>query len=295
MKSTIHMVGLSDQGRVRDKNEDAFFVDVGLGLMIVSDGMGGQQSGEMASRIVIEALPKHLVAGRVAGTWTTSGEVAELLAQSISIAGEIIYEKSRESEELDGMGATVVVGILVEESFVLGNLGDSRAYLLRGGTLERLTHDHTLAKLLLDLGAISKDTCRDHPTQHMLRRFVGMRNCPPADVGILDLHAGDRILLCSDGLTGMLDDSTIGKVLLYEQDAEVACQQLIDMANQAGGTDNITVTVADLPHGDKEDARREKEVSVRRTVGRSLRRPGKALEAVDVDETTSLGWMNEGL
>ena len=232
------------------------------------------------------AVPKQVATGRVSGALESPDSTAELLVQAIGILGEMVFEKGREFPQLVGMGATVAAGVVVGESLVIAHLGDSRAYLLRRGSLERLTDDHTMADLLLEAKAISKKTYRDHPGQHMLRRFVGMQDCPAADIGILDLQSGDRILMCSDGLTGMVDDRTIGQVLLDEPDGQTACQKLVDLANKAGGKDNVTIVISDVPTNNDE-TKRPKKITVCKAVGNSLRRPSKIQEKT-ISETDDL-------
>ena len=276
----VEALGQTDQGRARDNNQDALYVDQPSAVLIVSDGMGGQQAGAVASRIVVEALPRQIADGRMMGQLADPDGAAEHLRQAMTTLGELILEKGGEYPQLRGMGATVVAGVVVADSLVLAHLGDSRAYLLRDGALELLTKDHTMADLLLDVGAIKRRHYRRHPGQHQLRRYIGMPDCPPPDVAILSLRPGDRILLCTDGLIGMVDDRTIGQVLLEVADREGACLCLIDLANEAGGLDNVTVVVADVPNGEPSDQARATEVVVRRAVGRSLRQPESGEEVL---------------
>lgn len=268
---TLTAHGATDRGRSRKNNEDALYVDTASGLIIVADGMGGQQAGEVAARMVVTDLPKHLAAGRAEGGQGQPRAAADTLRRSIALAGKAVWERSEQHAPLSGMGATVVAGLVADGWMAIGHLGDSRAYLLRHGVLERLTNDHTIAELLLAVGAITERVARDHFGRHALQKFVGLEDCPPADVGLLRLEPGDRLLLCTDGLTGMIDERTMGGVLLDTPDDETACRHLIDLANDAGGSDNITAVVATVPRDDdgKGPAPRE-ELTVRRTVGESL-------------------------
>lgn len=294
MTIPIAINGQTDVGKVRGNNEDAFFIDAKSGVLIVSDGMGGQQAGEVASRIVVEALPRQIATARLSGGLATPDHAAHVLVQSLGILTETVFEQSQEFPELMNMGATVVVGVVIENSLVIAHLGDSRAYLLRNGGFERLTKDHNMAELLLEAGMISTRQFRNHPGQYQLRRFVGMKDCPAADAGILSLQPGDRILMCSDGLSGMVDDRTIGQVLLDEPDAAAACHRLIDMANDAGGQDNITVGIADVSAEGGTADKRDK-VAVRRAVGQSLRQPDppKKQQLSDDGEIILEEWCDE--
>jgi len=278
-KRTIEAFGLSDRGRVREQNEDAFAVDRALGLLVVSDGMGGQRAGQVASRVVVETLPRQIAAASLGGELMDADRAGEVMGQAIAILGELMLEKSRGYAQLYGMGATVVAGWAVAGTLVLGHLGDSRAYLLRHGVLERLTEDHTIAELLLQQGLIDRRRYRDHPGRGQLRRYLGMRDCPAPDVGLLELQPADRILLCSDGLTGMLSDRQIGQTLLEKADRQAACRQLVELANEAGGRDNITVVVADVP-AEGPPPQRPARVKVRRKIGQSLRRVDVGREIV---------------
>ncbi len=268
---TLAAFGATDRGRSRKNNEDAFHVDTAAGLIIVSDGMGGQQAGEVAARMVVTDLPKHLAAARAEGGLGQPPAAADALRRSIALVGKAVWGRGERHARLSGMGATVVAGLVADGWIAIGHLGDSRAYVLRHGVLERLTNDHTIAELLLAVGAITEGVARDHFGRHALQKFVGLEDCPPADLGLLRLQPADRLLLCTDGLTGMIDDRTMGGVLLDVLDDEAACRRLIDLANAAGGSDNITVVVATVPRDeDGKGPPMRQELTVRRTVGESL-------------------------
>lgn len=158
---------------------------------------------------------------------------------------EQLYDMGRGKPECDGMGATVVAGLVANTTLLIAHLGDSRAYRLRNGILEQLTQDHNLGNALRDNGVIQSDT-EDMPEYHTLRRFMGMDNPVPPDVVAFDLRERDRFLLCSDGLTNMLSDTDISDILLYEATCEETCLRLVTQANQAGGYDNVTVVMADV-------------------------------------------------
>jgi protein phosphatase len=267
---SIAMVGTTDVGNVRKNNEDAFYIDPARRMMIVSDGMGGHQAGDVASKIVVDAIPKQIEVLKASPIFRDPEYACRILVRSFGVLSSMVYDKGQETAEVRSMGATAIIGLLVENALVLAHLGDSRAYLLRDGTFERLTHDHNLAELLLQAKLITKQQFQRHPGQYQLHKFVGMEDCPPADVGILDLRPGDRFLLCSDGLTSMLDDRTIGTVLLKEEDRMAASQQLVDLANAAGGEDNITVIIADVL-GDGYPKKKPQKLIIRQSVGASLR------------------------
>lgn len=244
MPPRIIYAGLTDIGRIRETNEDAFGIDRQSGLMVVSDGLGGHQAGEVASAFVVERLPKQLAMGRAAGMEETQG-AGELLCQSLLIVSEQLHDMGCATREHRGMGATVVAGLVCGTTLQIAHLGDSRAYRLRSGALEQLTQDHNLGNALRDKGAVKGDV-EDMPEYHMLRRFLGMDSLLPPDIAAFDLQEGDRYLLCSDGLTNVLDDGDIADILLSETSGEETCRQLVTRANEAGGYDNVTVIVADI-------------------------------------------------
>lgn len=252
MPPMIIYAGLTDIGRIRETNEDAFGIDPKIGLMVVADGLGGHQAGDVASTFVVENLPRQLAMGRAAGMEDTQG-ANQLLRQSLLIITEQLHDMGRATPEYDGMGATVVAGLATDTTLLIAHLGDSRAYRLRDGILEQMTQDHNLGNDLRDNGVIRSDA-EDMPEYHTLRRFMGMDKPLPPDIAAFDLRERDRFLLCSDGLTNMLDDTDISDILMCETSCKETCLQLVARANQAGGYDNITVVVADVQstHADNE-------------------------------------------
>ena len=272
----LRACGGSVPGCVREANEDAFYVSEEQGLFIVSDGMGGERAGSLASAMIVQTLASQVLAERRARNANlldvSPAAVAEGLIRAIGFANDLLLAKTRDHPEVKGLGATVVAGLYAGGGVLaLAHLGDSRAYLMRGGYLERLTSDHTVAEMLLQTGHISRRQQRLHPSCHVLTRHVGKEDCPPADATRLSLEPGDRILLCTDGLTGMLDNRTIGTILWETEEREAACRLLIDRANEAGGRDNITAIIVDV--GEPHPLLRRRTVVVRRAVGRPLVMP----------------------
>ena len=270
----LRACGRSDPGCVREANEDAFYVSEEQGLFIVSDGMGGARAGSLASAMIVQTLPSQVFAERRVRNADLPDVVqaAQDLTRAIGFGNDLLLVKTRDHPDVKGLGATVVAGLYAGGGMLaLAHLGDSRAYLMRGGYLERLTSDHTVAEMLLQTGHISRRQLRLHPSRHVLTRHVGKEDCPPADAIQLLLQPGDRILFCTDGLTGMLGDRTIGTILWETEEREAACRLLIDRANEAGGRDNITVIIVDM--GEPHLLHRRRRVVVRRAVGRPLVAP----------------------
>jgi len=244
--TSIHIACESDIGKVRDHNEDAYFMDIENNLFIVSDGMGGSQAGELASKVVVEVLPK-IIYKRLEKLESHSTKSIKIsLKSAIMDLGRRLLEESAERVGLKGMGATVVLVLLRDGKTYIANMGDSRAYLYRNKHLKQLTEDHSVVGILLRNCEITPEEAKVHPARGRLSRYVGMEDEVFADVHTLAVKAGDRLLLCTDGLTNMLSDEVIANVLKKRSDPQTACQTMVDAANAAGGTDNITVVVADL-------------------------------------------------
>ncbi len=257
----VKYAGLTDTGRVREKNEDAWTAVPEMGLFIVSDGMGGHFAGDLASRIVVEALPK-LLKRQLAATDSVPRKerdderIEQCITHAISELSMDLCAKAEDEPGLDGMGATVVLAFLRGTTAHIVHLGDSRAYVLRNRVLQQLTRDHSLVQLLIDNNEMQAEDAGTHPARGQLTRHVGMPGEPLPEAIALTLHAGDRLLLCSDGLTRMLEDAEVCVLLLdRERSQQAVCEQLVSAANRVGGEDNITVLLVDImpPAEDKVD------------------------------------------
>ncbi|OGV52983.1 MAG: hypothetical protein A2X49_10910 [Lentisphaerae bacterium GWF2_52_8] len=243
----LKYAGLTDQGRVRNNNEDAWSVSSDQKIFIVSDGMGGERAGELASKIVTRVLQQCLP--KIIGTSEklSNDEVVSMVHSSLCELSNHLQKETAQNPDLEGMGATVVVAVLLGKGIVLGHMGDSRCYLLRGTRMECLTKDHTMAQLLVDAGELSPEFASVHPLRSVLTCCVGMRGSAAPAVRFVDLQAGDRLLFCSDGLTGELSDWRIHALLgPPEADPEKLCRDLVNAANEEGGEDNITVLVINV-------------------------------------------------
>jgi protein phosphatase len=236
--------GLSDTGRVRSGNEDAWAADPAQGLYIVADGMGGHAAGEIAARLVVDSLPK-MVSKRTAKNAAppTSQALARRLRAAVSRLSRDVYAQALAEPELMGMGSTVVLAMINGDDAVIVHMGDSRAYLLRAGRLRLLTRDHSVIQELLDRGHIRPEEAATHPQRNRITASVGMPGDPSPDSRRLPLLVGDKLLLCSDGLAGMIEDAEIAHILEAAEPPAAVCKHLIDAANQAGGHDNITAVV----------------------------------------------------
>jgi serine/threonine protein phosphatase PrpC len=223
----------TDVGRGRPANEDSVLVDHEDRLYAVADGMGGHRAGEVASATAIDALKAAFADGAP-------------LDQAVGEANAAVFEKASSNLDMRGMGTTLTAAALLDDHRVLlGHVGDSRAYLMRDGAVTRITEDHSLVEQLVREGRLSPEEAASHPQKAIITRALGIDPEVEVDTYPIDLRPGDRLLLCSDGLTNMLTDPAIAGVLRRQPDPQQAADMLVDMANEAGGDDNITVVVID--------------------------------------------------
>ncbi|MGA8223344.1 MAG: Stp1/IreP family PP2C-type Ser/Thr phosphatase [Candidatus Acidiferrales bacterium] len=240
----------SDAGRVRENNEDSLCLAAEMNLFVLSDGMGGQASGEVASHLATESIVAHcreaeekpalpLVGERIKGV----SETTNRLASAIRLANRIILETAHEIPEQRGMGGTVVAVWFADERMSLAHVGDSRIYRLRGTELEQLTEDHSFVAEQVRRGNMSEEEAGTSSLQNVLLRALGVEENVIVTVDEQLLMEGDTILLCSDGLTRELSDAEIASVLGEAEEAQEAADRLVELANQAGGEDNISCIV----------------------------------------------------
>lgn len=237
---------LTDIGRVRKENQDAYYADVDKGLFIVCDGMGGERGGAIAAKAVVSLLPKMIDERLSALPEGTETDICDALKEAIATLSAMLRERTKDEPELRGMGATVVLALVKGNNAYIAHIGDSRAYLFWSGSLKRLTRDHSIVAVMLELGQITEEQARSHPARGKLSRYIGMQGKAVADVQKVALEPGARLLLCSDGLTNMVSDGEIADILEKESDCKAACQRLVEEANRAGGYDNITAIIIDF-------------------------------------------------
>jgi serine/threonine protein phosphatase PrpC len=218
----------TDVGRVRKGNEDSYTAREPL--FAVADGMGGHQGGEVASSLALETIGKG------------DGPLEQLVRE----ANVAVYERAAKDPGLAGMGTTLTAVVADGDVLRLAHVGDSRAYMLRDGKLQRLTKDHTVVERLVDEGKLTAQEAEIHPQRSILTRALGVDESLQVDQGAIEPRPGDRLLLCSDGLTGMVDEERITKLLIDNQDPQKAADALVDAANEVGGQDNITTIVIDV-------------------------------------------------
>lgn len=252
--SALDFAGKTDPGKVRERNEDSLAVAPELGLAVVADGMGGHNSGEVASSLAVDTIltfaRDFLGGGRNAvpeGSDPALSPRGRQLAHFIQNANTVIYEKSRAFKKDQGMGTTVVAALADERGITVAHVGDSRLYVLRSGRLERLTEDHSLVQDQVRHGLITPEQAETSHLQNILTRALGTEAQVKVDVSDHPVLAGDVFMLCSDGLTKMVLEADMEKVLSAAATPVEAVDELIRRANDAGGVDNVTVAVLKAP------------------------------------------------
>lgn len=228
----VSAAAATDIGLVREGNEDSYLVDEPL--FAVADGMGGHRGGEVASQLALETVEKLFRKG--------TGDLAEQVRE----ANRAVFERSVEDRQVAGMGTTLTAALVEGDRIRLAHVGDSRAYLLRDGELRRLTEDHTLVHRMVTEGEISETEAEAHPQRSVLTRALGVDMFVDVDDDVVQVRSGDRLLLCTDGLTGMVSEDEIKEVLQDVADPSEAAERLVRAANEAGGVDNTTVVILDF-------------------------------------------------
>jgi protein phosphatase len=235
--------GQTDLGLLRSVNQDAYYIDPDGRFFIVADGMGGHAGGQEASRLATEVIQRHLEEG-----WDCAEPTALLLEMALLKANQAILQDQRTHPERSDMGTTVVVAAFRDEQPLCAHIGDSRLYRLRGSKLEQITEDHTWVARAMKFGEISPEQARSHPLRHVLAQCLGREDLSQIDVQPVQVQPGDRLLLCSDGLTEELSDQLIASHLKSIRACEKAATALINAAKDRGGRDNITVIIVAIDH-----------------------------------------------
>lgn len=232
---TVEVAALSDVGCKRSNNEDYFGYDLAAGIFVVCDGMGGLAAGEVASSTAVGELLERF-------RWLSAqgGECEQRLHDSILHANEKVRALAQSREELHGMGTTLVSACVDGRKLVIGNVGDSRAYFMRGGECVQITHDHSYIAEQVRNGMMSLEEAGASPLQSLITRAIGTADAVEPDIFTADLESGDTVLLTSDGLTRYADREAIAKVMRAAPDLQSACKALIDTALEQGAVDNVT-------------------------------------------------------
>ena len=235
---------ITDTGKLRSGNQDCIYCRndvVGSlpNLFMVADGMGGHKAGDTASRMCIEEMVAYIAC-------TERITPVSAFEQAIENTNRAIYKAATENSQFKGMGTTLVGATIIDDSAYVVNIGDSRLYLMSDNKLRQITVDHSLVEEMVKSGEIKKDEMRNHPNKNIITRAIGTGDFVLPDCFEIKVKQGDVMLLCSDGLSNMVDDKKIENILLENDDVEKACKELVKEANEAGGKDNISVVLVKI-------------------------------------------------
>ena len=255
----MRVLAKSDIGKSRDMNQDNFYAATEndeIKLYILADGMGGYQGGEIASSVAVYSA-QNFICNNFKNTSKERKDILKLISDSMEYANLMVYERSKEAEELKDMGTTLDVCLIYNNRAFIGHVGDSRIYRIRKNIMRKLTTDHSYVQTLVDDGKITKEEANTHPKKNMLVKAIGCNSLVEPDLMCRGFLKDDIIFMCSDGLTNMLTDKQIYDVLL--ENSENPAAALINAANREGGIDNITVIILDNINTDNNENSKNKE------------------------------------
>ena len=245
MPLTIELHAAVDVGRSRSNNEDSAVVDADVALAVLADGMGGYNAGEVASNMATSFVKTELGRWlREASSQASDADVRRAMDICVDNANRAIFNAANSNPQYAGMGTTLVVGVFRDGRLLMGHVGDSRGYRLRGGRLAQITHDHSLLQEQIDSGLITAEQAAFSANKNLVTRAVGVEDTVLLETHLHDVLPGDTYLLCSDGLSDMLDDESIAQLLQSSDALTEVAAALVDAANDAGGKDNISVVLA---------------------------------------------------
>ncbi len=224
-------LGVSKTGLVRQRNEDRFYAKGPL--LIVADGMGGYTGGEYASTMVVDTIVDVIERADII--------TVDVLREAVLEANRMVFEKSQSYKELEGMGTTAVVAYVKDDTLLWAHVGDSRLYIYDDTQLRRMTNDHSMVQELVNAGTITEAEVIHHPKRNMLTRAIGVYDTVEVDTGMVEVHEGERILLCSDGLSGYIEESRIEEILSEESSESRVLEDLVQLVYDAGARDNVTI------------------------------------------------------
>lgn len=247
MAFQYHICTKTDPGRARDNNEDSVAFDEITSTVVLADGMGGYNAGEIASGMATAFIKSELSRWlSEAGGSATSREVRRAMEICVDNANRSIFNAANSNAHYAGMGTTLVVGVFQDDKLILGHIGDSRCYRLRSQTIEQITKDHSLLQEQIDAGLITPEQAENSTIKNLVTRALGVDESVLLEVNEHTVQSGDIYLLCSDGLSDMVEDAVIAKIGLSDQSLDQKASQLIDVANENGGRDNISVLLVEV-------------------------------------------------
>lgn len=234
----MDIAGATHTGKIRSNNEDAYLIcsHNGLFLLIVADGMGGSNAGEVASRVAVNTIRD--------GFLSQSGDISEFLVRSVRNANKMILQQASDEIDKTGMGTTVDAVVIDKNKVYIAHVGDSRVYHYSGGVLSQVTVDHSYVQQLIDNGLLTSEEAESHPHKNLITRVLGGGEKTDADIIVRDWKPDDILLLCSDGLTNQVNNDVIKEIISCKGKAETKAEAMIRLANKRGGRDNVTVIIA---------------------------------------------------
>ncbi len=250
VSNAIKVVRLTDTGLLREHNEDALASDLSIGLLVLADGMGGYKAGEVASEVAVLIVASEITEAMQSKSQLVKSKPtllpeSQMLIDAVKKANAAIYQISQNQPKCAGMGTTLVAGIFTDNKLVVGHIGDSRMYRLRDKTLIQLTEDHSLVQEQINAGLITEKQAKLANNKNLVTRALGVDPEVEMDLQELEVEEGDLYLLCSDGLSDLVNDAEITEILLEANDnISLAAAKLVKTANEYGGTDNISVVIA---------------------------------------------------
>lgn len=233
----------TDIGKLREMNQDYYYISNSLDevqLFILADGMGGYNGGEIASKLAVQTAKNYII-NNFKETPKDRDSIVQLIGSSMEYANMVVFEKSRETKELQGMGTTLEICLIYNNKAYIGHIGDSRIYRIRREFIRKITQDHSYVQKLVKEGTITKEQAAHHPQKNMLMKALGCNAFIEPDVMVKGFLKDDILIMCSDGLSNMIDQETIYR--MAKKDIEQAPKDLVELANKNGGYDNITIVV----------------------------------------------------
>lgn len=239
--------GLTDAGCVRAQNQDVFKMaqlDRNALLCVVCDGMGGAKSGNVASELAAEVFVEE-----VRRSWNPGmqqQEIDQMMGNAVKLANFTVFDQAQQFEEFSGMGTTLVAALVSNKAATIVHVGDSRAYGINCNGIHRLTSDHSLVQMMVDRGELTKEQARDYPAKNYITRAIGTESVVQSDLSHMDVEKGDCLLLCSDGLTNLIDDQEILFEVVHGVNKQYCCQRLLEIAKNRGAPDNVTSVLVQI-------------------------------------------------
>lgn len=239
--------GITDPGRVRPQNQDAFKIeelDRNTLLCVVCDGMGGAKSGNVASTLAVDVFTQEI---RISWNPSLDGnEIEDLMERAIKLANYTVYEQAKEIEDFAGMGTTLVAALIRGKQAYIANVGDSRAYYVNSQGIRLVTTDHSVVQMMIQRGELQPEMAKKYPGKNLITRAIGTESMVECDLFQLELEKEDVIILCTDGLSNLLDDQELLFEVVHYGDKQDCCRRLLDIANHRGAPDNVTCVLAQV-------------------------------------------------